>query len=64
MNVEMYPNPANDQVVLDIPGGLWRVCASKMPPAGGVYSVTNIQSRHVVSTAGLDGRPVPSGPPD
>ena len=53
MNVEMYPNPANDQVVLEFSGG--HSASLRIQDAAGreVYSVTNIQSRHVVSTAGL-----------
>ena len=49
----MYPNPANAQVVLDIPGG--RSAILRIQDAAGrkVYSMDNIQSRHVVSTAGL-----------
>ena len=53
MNVEMYPNPANDQVVLEFSGG--HSASLRIQDAAGreVYSVTNIQPRHVVSTAGL-----------
>ncbi|MGB2382809.1 MAG: T9SS type A sorting domain-containing protein, partial [Flavobacteriales bacterium] len=53
MNVEMYPNPANDQVVLEFSGG--HSASLRIQDAAGreVYNVTNIQSRHVVSTAGL-----------
>ncbi len=53
VNFAMYPNPANDQVVLEFSGG--HSASLRIQDAAGreVYSMTNVQSRHVVSTAGL-----------
>ncbi len=49
----MYPNPANDQVVLELPGA--HSVSLRIQDATGreVYRMVNLQSRHVVSTAEL-----------
>jgi hypothetical protein len=49
----MYPNPANDQVVFEMPGT--HSASLRIQDATGreVYSMDNLQSRHVVSTADL-----------
>ena len=49
----MYPNPANAQVVLELPGA--HSVSLRIQDATGrdVYSMDNLQSRHVVSTADL-----------
>ena len=53
VNFAMYPNPANDQVVIEFSGG--HSASLRIQDAAGreVYTMTNVQSRHVVSTTGL-----------
>ena len=51
--IAMYPNPAHDQLVLELPGT--QSASLRIQDAAGreVYSMDNLQSRHVVSTADL-----------
>ena len=53
VNFAMYPNPASDQVVIEFSGG--HSANLRIQDAAGreVYTMTNVQSRHVVSTTGL-----------
>ncbi|MGB1057180.1 MAG: T9SS type A sorting domain-containing protein, partial [Flavobacteriales bacterium] len=51
--IAMYPNPANDQVVLELPGTQFASLRIQDATGREVYSMDNLQSRHVVSTADL-----------
>jgi len=51
--IAMYPNPANDQVVLEMPGTQSANLRIQDATGREVYRMDNIQSRHVVSTADL-----------
>ena len=49
----MYPNPASAQLVLELPAALSASVRIQDATGREVYSLSNVPSRHVVSTAGL-----------